>query len=56
MPMSGTSLQVGVEGNGLVLHGDVRHKGKLGFWRLCRFKLMWVLLIQAQHNKKFKTN
>jgi hypothetical protein len=32
MPMSGTSLQVGVEGNGLALHGDVRHKGKLGFF------------------------
>lgn len=32
MPMSGTSLQVGVEGNGLALHGDIRHKGNLGFF------------------------
>jgi hypothetical protein len=32
MPMSGATLQVGVEGNGLALHGNVRHKGKLGFF------------------------
>lgn len=32
MPMNETSLHVGVEGNGLVLRGDVKHKGKLGFF------------------------